>query len=95
MREGCGILRFQVKLCVPKVDELRDRILEEAHGSRYSIHPGSTKMYHYLREIYWWEGMKKDIAEFVTKCQNFQQVKVEHQKSGGLLLSRPNPMGLD
>ena len=57
--------------CVfPKIDGLRNRILEEAHGSRYSIHPGSTKMYHELREIFWWEGLKVDIAEFVARCLN-------------------------
>ena len=40
----------------------------EVHGTQYSIHPGTTKMYHDLREIYSWNGMKKDIAEFVAKC---------------------------
>ena len=49
---------------------LRNRILEKAHGSHYSIHPRSTKMYHDLRELYWWEGLKRDIAEFVAKCPN-------------------------
>ena len=42
-------------------------------------------MYHDLRDIYEWEGLKRDIAEFVSKCPNCQQVKVEHLKSGGLL----------
>ena len=42
-------------------------------------------MYHDLRDIYWWEGLKKDIADFVAKCPNFQQVNVEHQNPGGLL----------
>ena len=78
-------LKYQGILCVPNVDGLRVWILEEAHGSRYSIHPWLTKMYHHLREIYWWEGLKRDIAEFVSKCPNCQQVKVEHLKSGGLL----------
>uniref|UniRef100_A0A0V0GQI5 Putative ovule protein n=1 Tax=Solanum chacoense TaxID=4108 RepID=A0A0V0GQI5_SOLCH len=41
-------------------------------------------MYRDMRKIYWWNGMKKDIAGFVAKCPNCQQVKVEHQKSGGL-----------
>ena len=57
-------------LCVPNVDFLRNRILQEAHGSRYSIYPGSTKMYHVLREIFWCEDLKNDIAEFVVKCPN-------------------------
>ena len=56
--------------------------MEEAHRSRYSTHMGSTKMYRDLREIYWWNGMKKDI--FFAKCPNCQQVEVEHQRPGGL-----------
>ena len=72
------LLKYQGRLCVPKVDRLQERILEEAHSSRYSIHPGSTKMYRDLTEVYCWEGMEKDIAEFVAKCLNCQQVKVEH-----------------
>ena len=78
------ILRYQDRLCVPDVDDLRTRIIAEAHGSRYSVHPGSTKMYHDLKQIYWWDGMKKDIAEYVAKCPNCQQVKAEHPKPGGL-----------
>ena len=49
---GDGVLRYQGRLCVPRVDELQERIMEEAHSSRYSIHPGSTKMYRDLREVY-------------------------------------------
>ena len=55
----------------------------EAHGSKYFIHQGSTKMYHYLKQIYWWDGMKKDIVEYVAKCSNCQEVKKEHLKPGG------------
>ncbi|WMV46373.1 hypothetical protein MTR67_039758, partial [Solanum verrucosum] len=71
-----GVLRYQGRLCGPDVDGLREKILEEAHGSRYYIHPGATKMYRDLWEVYWWNGMKKDIAKFVAKCPNCQQVKV-------------------
>ncbi|WMV19110.1 hypothetical protein MTR67_012495 [Solanum verrucosum] len=60
--------------------KLRQQILTEAHNSRYSIHPGATKMYCDLREVFWWNCMKRDIADFVAKCCNCQQVKVEHQK---------------
>jgi len=49
---GDGVLRYQGRLCVPDVDGLREKILEEAHGSRYSIHLGAIKMYRYLREVY-------------------------------------------
>ena len=59
---GDGVLRYQGCLCVPNVDDLREQILSEAHSSWYSIHPGATKMYRDLREIYWWNGMKNDVA---------------------------------
>ncbi|MDV3143928.1 MAG: hypothetical protein Q8763_02730, partial [Candidatus Phytoplasma australasiaticum] len=81
---GDDVLRYQGRLCVPSVDDLRDRILVEAHNARYSIHPGAIKMYRDLREVYWWGGMKKDIVKFMSRCPNCQQVKVEHQKPGGL-----------
>ncbi|KAH0650386.1 hypothetical protein KY284_030298 [Solanum tuberosum] len=77
---GDGVLRYQGQLCVPNVDDLREQILSEDHSSRYSIHPGATKMYRHLREVYWWNDMKKDISKFVAKCPNCKQVKVEHQK---------------
>ena len=40
-----GTLRFQNRLCVPKNEELRKQILEEAHNTHCSVHPGGTKMY--------------------------------------------------
>ena len=66
--DGEGTLWLGTRLCVPDVDELRKDIIEEAHFSAYSIHPSSTKMYHDLKDTYWWNGMKRDIAEFVSKC---------------------------
>ena len=81
---GDGVLRYQGRLCVLDVGELRQHILAEAHNSRYSIHPGAIKMYRDLREVYWWNGMKRDIAYFVSKCPNCQQLKVEYQKPGGM-----------
>jgi len=83
-QKGDGVLMYQGRLCVPRVDELQERIREEAHSSRYSIHSGSTKMYRDLKEVYWWSSMKKGIAEFVAKCLNCQQIKVEHQRPGGM-----------
>ncbi|XP_070020132.1 uncharacterized protein [Nicotiana sylvestris] len=68
-----GVLRHQGHLCVPTVDGLRERILEKAHSSRYSIHPGATKMYRDLRQHYWWRRMKRDIVEYVARCLNCHQ----------------------
>ena len=71
-------------VCVPDVGVLGQYILVEAYNSRCSIHPGATKMYRDLWEVYLWNGMKRDIADFVSKCPNCKQVKVEHQKQGGM-----------
>ncbi|XP_070030483.1 uncharacterized protein [Nicotiana sylvestris] len=65
-----GVLRLQGCLCVPNIDGLRERILEEAHILRYFIHSGDTKMYRDLRQHYWWRRMKKDIVEYVARCLN-------------------------
>ena len=80
---GDGILRFQGRLCVSNVDRLRERILDEAHTLRYVVHLGSTMMYHDLKTLYWWNNMKLDVADFLSKCLNCQQVKVEHMRPGG------------
>ncbi|KAJ9545105.1 hypothetical protein OSB04_024812 [Centaurea solstitialis] len=76
---------FKGRAWIPKVDQLRTMIMDEAHQSRYSIHPGSDKMYKGLKEHYWWPGMKKDIATYVSKCLTCARVKAEHQKPSGLL----------
>nr|XP_009786003.1 PREDICTED: uncharacterized protein LOC104234176 [Nicotiana sylvestris] len=68
----------------PIIVGLRERIMDEAHSFRYSMHLGSTKMYHDLKKVYWWNNMKRNVADFVTKCPNYQQVKAEHQRPDGL-----------
>lgn len=78
------------RLCVSNNSELKKQISKEAHSSAYAMHPGSTKMYRTLREHYWWQGMKKDIAELVSHCLICQQVKAEHQRLTGL--SQPLPV---
>ncbi|GJS18387.1 putative reverse transcriptase domain-containing protein [Tanacetum coccineum] len=59
--------------------------MDEAHKSKYFVHPGADKMYYDLRDRYWWPGMKKDIAEYVSKCLTCLKVKAEHQRPSGLL----------
>ena len=80
-----GTIWFRKRICVPDVEHLREMILKEAHDSAYSIHPGSTKMYHDLKQRYWWYGMKRDVAAHVAICDVCQRVKVEHQRPAGLL----------
>nr|GEW37219.1 retrotransposon protein, putative, Ty3-gypsy subclass [Tanacetum cinerariifolium] len=57
----------------------------KAHSSSFSVHLGSTKMYHDLKQHFWWSGMKRDVATFVSRCLICQQVKIEHQRASGLL----------
>ena len=82
-------LCYKNRLYVPK--DIRQDILQQAHSSRLAVHPGSTKMYHNVARQYWWPGMKRDIAEYVSRCLICQQVKVEHRKPGGLLQPLPVP----
>ncbi|KAA3466091.1 DNA/RNA polymerases superfamily protein [Gossypium australe] len=78
-------LRLRDRICVMRNSELIQLILNEAHNSRLAVHPGSTKMYNYLKQFYWWHGMKRDISEFVSRCLVCHQVKAEHQVSSSLL----------
>ena len=66
-------LRYLGILFVPS--SCRDVILHEFHHSPLAVHPGGTKMYHDLRSQFWWSGMKKDVALFVSQCLTCQQVK--------------------
>ena len=60
-------------------------VLEEAHHSKMTIHPGGDKMYKDVKRVFYWRDMKKDVADFVSKCMTCQQVKAEQKKPEGLL----------
>ncbi|GKE14771.1 putative nucleotidyltransferase, ribonuclease H, partial [Tanacetum coccineum] len=72
-----GIRYFDKRIWLP--------LFGGSHKSKYSIHPGSDKMYQDLKKFYWWPNMKADIATYVSKCLTCAKVKAEHQKSSGLL----------
>ncbi|KAG8482764.1 hypothetical protein CXB51_024175 [Gossypium anomalum] len=74
-----GVLCFRGRICVPKDSDLRRSILKEAHEGFCAMHPEGNKLYHDLRELYWWLGLKREVTEFVGKCLICQQVKAEHQ----------------
>jgi hypothetical protein len=63
-----GVLWCKGRICVPNVKELKDKIHREAHNSTYYIHLEGNMMDQDLKATYWWYGMKRDIAEYVTLC---------------------------
>nr|GEV58191.1 reverse transcriptase domain-containing protein [Tanacetum cinerariifolium] len=71
---------------IPCRGNLRELIMNESHKSKYSIHPGSDKMYQDLKKLYWWPNMKAKIATYVGKCLTCAKVKAECQKPSGLLV---------
>ena len=83
------MLMLDNRICVPNVNNLRQRILQEVHYAPYSVHTRATKMYHDIKTTYWWSRLKKEVAKFVASCLTYQQVKIEHQKLTGLLQEMP------
>ncbi|GJY08072.1 putative reverse transcriptase domain-containing protein [Tanacetum coccineum] len=77
---------------IPYFGDLRTLIMHESHKSKYSIHPGSDKMYQDLKKLYWWPNMKAKIATYVSKCLTCAKVKVECQKPSGLLVQPVIPV---
>ncbi|GJV73007.1 putative reverse transcriptase domain-containing protein [Tanacetum coccineum] len=76
---------------LPCYEDLRTLVMHESHKLKYSIHPGSDKMYQGLKLLYWWPNMKVNIATYVSKCQTFSKLKAEHQKPSGLLVQLEIP----
>jgi hypothetical protein len=80
-----GTLWFKERLVIRKKEALKKKILVEAHTLRYSIHPGSTKMYHDLRQQFWWTRMKSEITRYVSECDTYRKIKADYTKPVGLL----------
>jgi hypothetical protein len=73
-----GTLWLGKRICVSDLKPIKESILREADDSAYSIHPSSTNMYKDLKTWYWWNGMKRDVTEYVALCDTCQRVKAEH-----------------
>eukprot|EP00253_Pinus_taeda_P020519 PITA_20519 len=85
------MLYFNKKLYVPNEDSLKKLILDEFHISHYTGHPGYQKMVTALRKEYYWPKMKKEVAEYLARCLECQQIKAEHLHPAGLLQPLPIP----
>ncbi|GKC92401.1 putative reverse transcriptase domain-containing protein, partial [Tanacetum coccineum] len=86
-----GMLCLNNRSWFPCYVDLRTLIMHESHKSKYSVHPGSDKMYQEIKQLYWWPNMKADIATYVSKCLTCLKVKAEHQKPSGLLVQPEIP----
>jgi hypothetical protein len=80
-----GAQWFKERLVVPRREAVKKKILNEAHTLRYSIHPGSTKMYHDLRQQFWWTKMKGETAHYVSECDTYRKVKADYMKPEELI----------
>jgi hypothetical protein len=80
-----GMLWFDNHLVFPKDQELKNKLKDEAHLSKLSIHSRSSKMYQELRPRYWWTNIKKEVATYVARCDTCCRVKAIHMKHAGLL----------
>ncbi|GKF71857.1 putative reverse transcriptase domain-containing protein [Tanacetum coccineum] len=76
---------------LPSYGDLRTVVMHESHMSKYSIHPGSNKMYQDMKKLYWWPNMKANIATYVSKCLTCAKVKAKYQRPSGLLVQPEIP----
>ncbi|GJU02775.1 putative reverse transcriptase domain-containing protein [Tanacetum coccineum] len=86
-----GNLCLKGRSWLPCYGDLRIVIMHESDKSKYSIYPGSDKMYQDMKKLYWWPNMKADIATYVSKCLTCAKVKAEHQRPSGLLVQPKIP----
>jgi hypothetical protein len=84
-QDSKGTLWFEDQLVVPKNGDFRRKILDQAHLSRFPMHPRSTKMYHDLKPLFWWTRMKREIAKYVSECDTCRRIKASHLKATGAL----------
>nr|GEW66044.1 hypothetical protein [Tanacetum cinerariifolium] len=81
-----GTLCLNGRSWLPCYDVLRSVIMHESYRSKYSIHPGSDKMYQDMKKLYWWPNMNANIATYVSKCLTCAKVKAKHQRPSRLLV---------
>jgi hypothetical protein len=86
-----GLLTYKGRLYIPNCDDLKRFIMDELHKIPYTGHPGYPKMITTTKKLFYWPGMKKDLANYLAKCLECQQVKVEHKNPVGLLQPLPIP----
>jgi hypothetical protein len=85
------LLTYKGRLYIPNYDDLKRFIMDELHKRPYTSHHGYPKMITTTRKLFYWDGLKKDIDDYLAKCLECQQVKAEHRHPIGLLQPLPIP----
>ena len=75
-----GMLRFQNRVRVPPIEELKRKILDEGHNTPHFIHPDRNKRYKDLKRIFWWSNVQQEVVDYLAKSFTCQRVKAEHQR---------------
>ena len=83
--ESDGLLHHMGCIYVPMLGDFRTLVFFEVHHAPYSTHPSVKKMHVDLKQLYFWEGMRCDVTDFVARCLECQRVKAEHQHPTSLL----------
>ncbi|GKF02955.1 putative reverse transcriptase domain-containing protein [Tanacetum coccineum] len=77
-----GMLCLNGRSWIPCRGKLRELIMNESHKSKYSVHPGSDKMYQYLKKLYWWPNMKAEIATYIDGVTPPDEAWTEYVSEG-------------
>jgi hypothetical protein len=86
-----GLLTYKGRLYIPNCDDLKRFIMDEVHKIPYTSNPSYQKMITATRKLFYWPRTKRDTIDYLVKCLECQQVKVEHQHPAGLLQTLPIP----
>jgi hypothetical protein len=79
------------RLFVPKVATLRSDCIHAVHSYPFCGHYGVTRTRHKVKEVFHWDNLDRDVAEFVQTCDSCQRVKAQRRKPQGELHPLPIP----
>jgi hypothetical protein len=86
-----GLIKYKGRIFIGANMALQTQLIDALHNSHVGGHSGVQATYQHLRKLYYWEGMKSDVENYVRQCQVCQQAKPLHTKPAGLLQPLPVP----
>jgi hypothetical protein len=85
--------RQSPRVCLPRDDKLRQKVLRERHDAATAGHFGIEKTIANVQQSYWWPTIRKDVTQYVRSCDECQRNKPSQQKPAGLLQPLDVPTG--